>query len=178
MARTRQVFDYETVAHLWAEQNHTTTPQGSARSPGNPARMYYEDETIYSYGPHFPIARIKGDVILFTAQGHSVTTERHKRIVWNAAHRFYDQVFTVQTTRANCYADHTLNLKHLVEDAIGFYRKSLTARVHREHFVRLGGQAAFKAHQYAARFELQTPVLSSDPRAAVLAFDILNHGGK
>jgi hypothetical protein len=63
------------VAHSWA---HQTQSRASGSS------FYYVGETIYSYGSHFPIARLfthpktKGRAVLFTTHGYSVTTSKHK----------------------------------------------------------------------------------------------------
>ena len=60
------------VAHEWASQR---------RFNGLGSTIYFEDGIIYSYGPHFPIARIvpgpNGSIVLFTTQRNSATTARH-----------------------------------------------------------------------------------------------------
>jgi len=48
--RVKQVYPTNEIPHLWA---HKT--QSSAHNPQH--NLYFEDETIYSYGWHFPIAR-------------------------------------------------------------------------------------------------------------------------
>jgi hypothetical protein len=77
----RHVVDSREVAHLWFHQS-----QGDARNPGN--TMYFIGDTIYSYGSHFPIARIvtrkREKVVLFTTRGYSSTTNRHKSDTWRA----------------------------------------------------------------------------------------------
>ena len=55
----------------------------------NGFNMYYAGETIYSYGPHFPIARHVTDshgkpCILFTTDSCSVSTSKHIGHVWSA----------------------------------------------------------------------------------------------
>jgi len=64
----------EMVAHLWANQS-----QAVARNSGG--SFFFEGPTIYSYGSHFPIARIVEHngrkVVLFTSRGYSMTTSRH-----------------------------------------------------------------------------------------------------
>lgn len=68
------------LAHSWA---HQTQRRGTGSS------FFYEGPTIYSYGHHFPIARIitrktAGPVVLFTTHGYSVTTTRHKSLALSA----------------------------------------------------------------------------------------------
>lgn len=71
---------HDQVAHAWAHQT------GRHRKGFN---MFYEGETIFSYGYHFPIAKIttapNGErVVLFTTEEHSVSTAKHKTIVRRA----------------------------------------------------------------------------------------------
>jgi hypothetical protein len=94
--RMKHVFDTGEVPHLWAHQS-----QESARNPqGN---LYFDGDTIYSYGSHFPIARhvknAKGRAaILFTTQTYSRTTSGHCSAVRGAIPSEV-QVFHVQYVR-------------------------------------------------------------------------------
>src|SRR5262249_44911174 len=74
---TKQVHTPANVAHLWAHQT-----QDSARNPGG--TLYFRGATIYSYGDHFPIARLCRGAVLFTTRTYSVTTARHIKIVRQA----------------------------------------------------------------------------------------------
>ena len=85
--RVKQVFQDESeIAHLWAHK-----AQSSARNrQGN---FYFSGDTIYSYGAHFPIARIvavakgrnKGQELVYeTTRGYSNTTAGHKRAIYSA----------------------------------------------------------------------------------------------
>lgn len=57
------------VAHLWASGN---------KANGKGSNFYFEGDTIFSYGPHFPIARrISESFYLITQRGYSVSTSRH-----------------------------------------------------------------------------------------------------
>ena len=61
--------------------------QPGARNPRN--NFYFRDSTIYSYGGHFPIARIVRNAamekaVLFTSADSSVTTAGHKHNVRRA----------------------------------------------------------------------------------------------
>jgi hypothetical protein len=71
MKRQKQVFRTGEIAHLWANRK-----QESARNPSK--NFYFEGDTIYSYGSHFPIARhINDKVIFFTTRSYSNTTSKH-----------------------------------------------------------------------------------------------------
>lgn len=74
--------DISHIAHLWANQL-----QDSARNSGN---FYFDGNTIYSYGRHFPIAKhveneqgVKG--VLFTERRYSNTTAKHISVVAQAS---------------------------------------------------------------------------------------------
>ena len=62
--------DASQVAHLWANKK-----QESAKNSGH--NFFFQGDTIYSYGSHFPIARHFKDVVLFTLRTYSVTTSSH-----------------------------------------------------------------------------------------------------
>ncbi len=79
--RVKHVHKFDMVAHLWAHK-----AQDSARNPcGN---FYFDGDTIYSYGSHFPIARHvetnRGQAVLFTTRDYSVSTSGHKNVVAGA----------------------------------------------------------------------------------------------
>jgi len=81
---SKQVYPYDELARVWLKQS-----QDTGRSPGE--RMYFSGDTIYSYGSHFPIARLfdspNGEpVILFTTRSYSNTTSKHVRVVQRAVH--------------------------------------------------------------------------------------------
>lgn len=65
------------VAHAWAHQN---------RDRANGSNFYFEGDTIYSYGRHFPIARIDAaeQTVWFTTDGYSSTTAKHKSLARQA----------------------------------------------------------------------------------------------
>jgi len=45
---------------------------------GSSGHMFIDENTIYSYGRHFPIAKRYGNVFIFTTSSHSTTTSNHK----------------------------------------------------------------------------------------------------
>lgn len=67
--------DRSNCAHAWANQ---LTVDGYA------SNLYFEGNTIYSYGPHFPIAIMDGNIVFFTTKGYSMTTSHHKSLVLGA----------------------------------------------------------------------------------------------
>lgn len=78
------------VAHLWANKS---------RDGAHGSHFFFEGDTIYSYGTHFPIARHHKGVVLFTTKGYSVTTAKHKGYVWSACNHL--TVFHVSNPTVN-----------------------------------------------------------------------------
>lgn len=73
-------YAHDAVAHNWAHQT------GRKQRGFN---MYYEGRTIYSYGPHFPLATLfdapNGErVVLLNDDSYSISTSKHQGIVRRA----------------------------------------------------------------------------------------------
>ena len=66
----KNVFDNASVAVVFAAR----TQSAGRNSSGS---FYFTDNVIYSYGSHFPIAKIVGDTVLITSRSYSNTTARH-----------------------------------------------------------------------------------------------------
>src|SRR5262245_47315041 len=81
--RTRTVHSSHMVCHLWANQSQEEARNGS-RS------LYFERETIYSYGSHFPVACIithkrAQRAVLLNPAAYSVTTSCHQGMARSAS---------------------------------------------------------------------------------------------
>ena len=104
----KQVFSSSEVAHIWASQ-----VQMNGRNSNN--NFYFDDGTIYSYGKHFPIATIVGDIVLFTLRTYSNTTAKHIGKVRSAvSHKgkiYCFEVPTIWQIEKNCLtAVHDSNI--------------------------------------------------------------------
>jgi len=87
--RAKHVFDTGEIPHLWAHK----VQENARNAQGN---LYFDGDTIFSYGGHFPIARHVLDnptkrhpkpAILFTTRSWSVTTSGHVSAVRSAIAR-------------------------------------------------------------------------------------------
>jgi hypothetical protein len=73
--RIKKVFNsFSEITHLWAHQSQEEARCGNG---------FFDGEIIYSYGRHFPIARIYTDekgnkTVFFTTRDYSNTTSKHK----------------------------------------------------------------------------------------------------
>lgn len=104
--RTKKVFDDRNVAHLWANK-----VQSDARNQRH--TFYFEGDTIYSYGRHFPIAVHYKNVVLFTLDTYSNTTAKHIDYVRSAAsHK--DKIYCLNPDSA-AYGNHTRNIDHWID---------------------------------------------------------------
>ena len=105
MKRQRKVFrNYDECAHVWAQQK-----QESGSSNGR--RMYFEGKSIYSYGPHFEIARfVKPGVVLETTRTYSNTTRTHQSAVSGA-------VGHLKSFDVPSFTDHKENVQHFMDSA-------------------------------------------------------------
>lgn len=75
--------NHRQVAERW------TDAAGDPRDSARGFNVYFVGPTIYSYGPHFPIASfVQGSTgerkVLFTSRSYSNSTGKHKRHVRNA----------------------------------------------------------------------------------------------
>lgn len=101
------------IAHLWANRS---------RPSGKGSHFYFEGDTIYSYGAHFPIARHHKGVVLFTGKGYSVSTAKHITITRQAVNHL--ATFTVRDVLANpSGADVKLYAERIADSALSISRK-------------------------------------------------------
>jgi hypothetical protein len=144
--RTRYVYPADMVAHLWAHR-----AQDSARNGGN---FYFEGDTIYSYGPHFPIARHvtrKGrSVVLFTTRDYSITTSGHKCIVEGACRHL--TVFHVQHV---CDANRNAQFAEYRERYLALARKYSRARSNKPWILGSLRDLVDEANRFAQFFGLR-----------------------
>lgn len=104
----KKVFtDFSEVAHLWAnkQQDYATNPNRS---------YYFRDDTIYSYGNHFPIAKHishnEEEAILFTTRTYSNTTVRHISVTIRAC-RHKNIIYCYDPT-----GSHETNIHHYISE--------------------------------------------------------------
>lgn len=116
----KKVYPSKQVCHVWANQQQ----QEGRNSTGN---VFFERDTIYSYGHHFPMARIdaKNKVVLFTTKTYSITTSKHLSFAWRAIPGTL-KILCVNNVMAKTMTDHGNNLDIIRKEAEGlvlsFYR--------------------------------------------------------
>lgn len=136
------------VAHRWAGNE---APEGRNCHNGN---IYFHNGTIYSYGPHFPMARhVRSKktgckFILFTSRGYSPSTSGHKRDARQAIPE-KTLVFTVPNVMADTRQDHLNNLKWFQIEALDSFRKSKKARENKGYLLRSVVETIRDGNRYA-----------------------------
>ncbi len=145
---------HDAVAHNWA---HDT---GRARRGFN---MFWEGggagRVIYSYGHHFPIARFVeardgAAVVLFTTDGYSVSTAKHKTIARRAIPCGVP-VFAVPDVMAETESACRSNWDSMVDEMRQCVEKSARARKYGASWLGQAERWAREANHYAAAFGLE-----------------------
>jgi hypothetical protein len=121
------------VAKAWANQT---------KAHGKGSNFYFEGATIYSYGPHFPIALLTKNnagatVALMTSRTYSKSTQRHTSLVRMALHFANIPVFFVpEITRYGTY-DLAAARGAYLQNARDAFRKAARSRNYKfEHLER------------------------------------------
>jgi len=101
------------VARLWADQS-----QKSAKTATG--TFFFEGDTIYSYGNHFPIARHvktkRGHVILLTLNAYSKTTARHVALVRDVCFQFnVFQVYDIEAKPGALFKEYRKRVKNMID---------------------------------------------------------------
>ncbi len=155
--RQRKVFPTAEIPHLWFHQT-----QSDARSQGN---VFFDGDTIYSYGTHFPIARHVQSksgrrAVLFTTRRYSVTTSGHCSSVRQAIPSG-TQVFSVPSVRSDSWSgnviDHARNLEHFVTESKESLGKARRARVSGQYDLASAFGLRETARKYARFFGVPCP---------------------
>ena len=154
--RQRKVFPTAEIPHLWFHQT-----QSDARSQGN---IFFDGETIYSYGTHFPIAchvnskSGRKSAVLFTTRRYSVTTSGHCSAVRGAIPSG-TTVFSVPDLGGSLtrIIDHAGNLEHFVTESKDALAKARRARISGQYDLTSAFGYRETARNYARFFGVTCP---------------------
>lgn len=140
--------DISTVAHMWANKQ-----QDSARYSGG--NFYYEGNTIYSYGSHFPIARHiehnNKKAVLLTLMTYSNTTAKHVSVVKQACHHL--NVIYCMYPEANRHADNFSAWQSIAETTVSHLKTARKPEKYLNELNYITGQV----NRYAEFFEVPIP---------------------
>jgi len=165
--RQRKVYDDRMVAHVWANQS-----QEEARN--SRGTFYFEDQTIYSYGAHFPIAKFvtnkKGQrAVLFTTDTYGPTTAKHINFVHGALRGLDVPVFNVSRLDIDAAFAKEQYLRRTDE----MLTKASKARLYAESYMNRAREVAQEANAYAKffgyRWKLKVPEFGPEALAEIRA---------
>ena len=146
------------VCHVWAQQNQT-----EGRNSGS--SIFFEGDTIYSYGRHFPMAKFvtndKGETrVLVTNQSYSNTTSGHMADVWKAID--YDN--TALTVNNPDGISHNENIKHFKDEVLALAKKLLKARKNKTYYASQIESIVNTANEYSSFFGLDDRLIVPNPK--------------
>jgi len=147
---------HDEVAHAWANQTHEAM---------RGCNVYFEGDTIFSYGAHFPIARIvtvptphhsgatsQEQAVLFTTEDYSVSTSKHKTIVRRAIPDTFDVYEVPFVTGLPWSTRHDKNLESYRERITTAYGKAARAQKYGKMHLGEAVHLIAKAHGYINAF--------------------------
>lgn len=144
------------------------------RSGGH--RMYYRGATLYSYGDHYPMARIAlvngWQAALVNSTQDSATTNKHMNIVRTIVSRAFERerIFNIPThalKARNEEAQHTEVIEHYKREARMWYEKSRTARSKKDEYIARALTFIDEANAYAKFYGIADPLFLVDAPDAV-----------
>ena len=160
--RPRMRGSNDAVARAWARR------AWSAGRSGN-GNLWFEGDTIYSYGRHFPIARFtealdgSGPVVLFTTDTYSPTTAQHKgdvraALLWaGLGGRTFDVPFLGIGYRPEDLADmHAANLADYERRISEAHAKARKATKHRDVHIETAKRLRAERDRCAAAWKVNT----------------------
>lgn len=114
--RLKKVFSSNSqLAHVWVAQQQDT---------GRSSNMFFEGTSIYSYGLHYCIAKMHGDIVLINSKGYSNSTAKHTNEVCRAV--THKTVFYVPEVNS---PDSEANILYLQNQVIARIENILNNRV-------------------------------------------------
>ncbi len=136
-------------AEAWRDQT------GKHRDVGT---VFYRGDTIYSYGRHFPMARLvkapNGETVVFvTTGGYSGTTATHLGIMRGAVKAMTS--FDVPNVLAEAPEEHAANFQGMNAAAKELDGRAERARDHGDHYRKQAKDKRNMAKRYAKLFDLK-----------------------
>jgi len=147
----KHVYNNSELAHVWV---HDWRRLGNGRNSTD--SFYFQQNTIYSYGPHFPIARIvdmpNGDTVaLFTTDTYGNTTAKHIGNTYSALQGNMP-IYRVDNVKPNSEREHLGNWRGLRSELNAVRNRIRQAKTISDHDINYAVEKANHANEYAERF--------------------------
>lgn len=151
----KKVVDSRQVAHLWAHQS-----QSEARNSNG--SVFFDGDTIFSYGRHFPMARHVNGVVLQTTKRYSVTTSKHQSYVAQAcSHLTCFYVLNVMAQNKERHLENLFDYQARYETAMLQAGRARSGR-NIEWKTKRAADLLTEANSYAAHFKLRRRLKACD----------------
>lgn len=161
----KTVFETSQAIHVWAQQSQ-------AYGRNAKASVFFEGETVYSYGEHFPMASfVKPGVVLINEAHYSSTTSQHQSAVRHAVN--HHTTFTVKNCLARTPADHDANIKVML-DSIAESKRILSSTRHGLYARRVAADSIERTVALANAYQREFFPRRRKP-AAILPADLEQH---
>ena len=145
------------VAHIWAQQT---------QNEGRCSNGFFEGDTIYSYGKHFPIARIFTDdagnkTVFFTTRTYSSTTRKHIGHTSSACSHMDTLYMNDVVTTDDIYSDyaytwyHRGNIAVMINELEELLLKFKRARLNKQWYLRMARNCAIRIKNYTKFFKIK-----------------------
>ena len=161
--------NHNEVAHFWANKVQTT---------GKSNNMFFNNDIIYSYGYHFPIAKhINNNLILFTSKGYSVSTSKHLSITRLAIPNEKEVLIVPNIEIYNDRSNkglHIDNIKYFINEIKLNFGKSEKARKYKEMYLRNGLTNINNMKRYLELFKIKSKLTNSLKKEINLFIDMDN----
>ena len=142
------------LPHVWAHQHEQS---GSNRG----GTFFFEGCIIYSYGYHFPIARLlpAENVVLMTTNGYSSTTAQHMAKVRHAIGDHLTVIY-VSNVETNLNSGHFSNYEQAAETIRETIKKASRARQNKTWIIREAIETRDNLKKYIELFNIKGADLS------------------
>jgi len=149
-------YSNEMAIHIWANQSET---QGENKN----GSIFFERNTIYSYGYHFAMAKIFDSITLVNSSSYSATTGKQLAKVRQSINGNFIAVPNVNIAEKGDYRYnkkeviklHKENRLYLIEQATQALLRSTRARKSKDYLVTLAVDCQNEVNDYTEAFSLR-----------------------
>lgn len=139
----RHVFLTHEIFDVWVKQ----TQHEGRNKQGN---VFFEGDIIYSYGHHFPLARLIGNFALYNDRRYSKTTDGHQACVRGVLEgRWMFKVVSLLDP-----IDHQANLHNYQKNINDCFEKAKKARQRKQQYITSGHAWINEGNSYIQHFKL------------------------
>jgi hypothetical protein len=148
----KTVFNNSELTHIWANQQ---------QAYGKGSNMFFENDSIYSYGYHFKIAQFvvnkHGQKCIFlNDRSYSSTTNKHQSLVWRAIPSEFEFYRVKEFFNDPNFATipHRENIANYLTQAENLKTKILKAKKHKLGYVQQLKNTLHTLEQYQLFFDI------------------------